>query len=199
MKKLTLCAILVICFSMLAGCKREEIVIKVEDVQTNTVLVKNDRTVQAATVEAFDKQYYNLSELNNFIIEQMNKYNSEVGEEAITLNSLEQKDGNAVLILNYTSLEHYQQFNKVETTLASMTSAQNGEITIPDVFISAKDGSYISKDVALKNSKYNVLVLNENTDVIVDGSIKYYTNAVLVSSSKLQTGTEGETIVIYKP
>jgi len=192
---------------MLAGCKREEIVIKVEDVQTNTLSVSNNGTVQAATVEKFDKNYYSLSELNNFISENIKEYNSEVGvqtgaetkEGPITLNTLEQKEDNAVLILKYATIDHYAAFNKVEATLSTMESVQNGKVVTPDVFISASDGSFVSKDIALKNDKYKVLIVNENTDVVVDGTIKYYTNAVLVSSSKLQTDAEGETVIIYKP
>jgi len=211
MKKATLCTILVLCFIMLAGCKREEIVITAEDVQTNTLLVNNKGTVQAAIVEKFDKKYYSLSELKDFISKKINEYNSEAGVGTvaetkaetkvgpITLNSLDIKDGNAILILNYATIDDYAAFNKVEATLATMESAQNGEISTPDVFISASDGALISKEIVLKNSKYKVLIVNENTDVIVDGTIKYYTNAVLVSSSKVQTDAEGETVIIYKP
>lgn len=199
MKKVSLCTILVLCFVMLAGCKKKEIVINVDNVEANTVLVKNDSTVQAATVEAFDKSYYNLSELKDFITEEMNEYNTEAGAEAITLNALEQKGESAVLILNYATIQDYTAFNQVETTLETVASVQSGVVVIPDTFISAADGSVVTQDVILKNDKYRVLITNEGKDVVVDGSIKYYTSGVLVSESKLQTSAEEETVIIYKP
>ena len=201
MKKVTLYIILSLCLVMLFGCKRKVPVLTIEDVQANTILVKNDGTVQAATVEAFGEKYYDLSELNDFIIKQMDAYNRKAEVDAISLGteSLVLKDGNAVLVLNYANLEHYSKFNEVKATLLSRDAALSGDAELPEAYISADDGSFVSKEIALKNEKYKVLVINENTDVIVDGTIKYYTNSVLVSKSKLQTAAEGETVVIYKP
>lgn len=201
MKKVTLYIIMILCLAMLFGCKRKVPVLTIDDVQANTVLVKNDGTVQAATVEEFGEKYYDLSELNDFIIKQMDAYNRKAEVDAITLGteSLVLKDGNAVLVLNYANLEHYSKFNEVEANFLTMDAALSGEGELPEAYISAEDGSFVSKEIALKNEKYKVLVINENTDVIVDGTIKYYTNAVLVSKSKLQTAAEGETVVIYKP
>ena len=201
MKKGTLYIIMILCLAMLFGCKRKVPVLTIDDVQANTILVKNDGTVQAATVEEFGEKYYDLSELNDFIIKQMDAYNRKAEVDAITLGteSLVLKDGNAVLVLNYANLEHYSKFNEVNATLLSMDAALSGDVKLPEAYISSEDGSFVSKEIALKDEKYKVLVINENTDVIVDGTIKYYTNAVLVSKSKLQTVAEGETVVIYKP
>lgn len=199
MKKVSLCTILAICLILLAGCKKEEIVMTVEDVQANTVLVKNDGIVQAATVEEFNKDYYNLTELNDFITNEIKDYNNKAGLEAISLNDLKAVDGNAILILNYATIEHYTLFNQVEATFATMEAASNGEISLPDVFIKASDGAFVSKELALENMKYKVLIINENTDVIVDGSIKFYTNGVLVTESIIQAAADEETVIIYKP
>jgi hypothetical protein len=184
---------------MLVGCKKEDIVITVEDVHTNTVLMNDDGTVQAATVEEFNKDYYNLTELNTFITEQINSYNNANGEDSIAINTLEIKEGNAILILDYATIQHYAAFNEVEAYYSTIANVKNGDITLPDVFISASDGSYSSKELALKNDNYQILVINENTDVIVDGAIKFYSNAVLVNKSKLQTASEGQAYVIFKP
>lgn len=199
MKKITFYAMLTVCLILMVGCKRKDIVITDEDVKTNTILVKNDGTVQSATVEEFDKSYYNLTELNTFISDNVNKYNQQNGENAITLTSLEQKDGNAVLILSFSNIDHYKTFNKVDLNLLTAKEAKSSNLTLPDVFASASDGSYISKDVALKNDKYRVLVLHENIDVYVDGTIKYYSDGALISKSKMQSAADGETVIIYKP
>lgn len=201
MKKVTLYIILILCLAMLFGCKRKVPILKIEEVETNTILVKNDGSVQAATVEGFGEKYYNLSELNDYIIKQMDAYNRKAKVDAVTLGveSLQLKDGNAVLVLNYVNLEHYSLFNEVDATLLNMEAAKSTKIMLPEVFISAKDGSFVTKETALQDNKYRVLIIHENIDVIVDGTIKYYTNAVLVSKKKLQTDAEGETVVIFKP
>ncbi len=199
MKKFMLCTIFALGLIMVSGCKKKDREISVDDVQNNTILVKNDGAVQAATVEAFDKNYYNMEELTNFITKQINNYNQANGQDSIVMGPLQLMDGNAVLVLNYISLDHYTAFNKVEAAFTTAASAKNGEITLPDVYVSASDGAYASPEAALENDKYKVLVLHEETDVIVDGTVKYFTNATLVSESKLQTGSEDETVIIYKP
>ncbi|MBP1754394.1 MAG: hypothetical protein H6Q59_792 [Firmicutes bacterium] len=45
-----------------------------------------------------------------------------------------------------------------------------------------------------------MLVINEPYDIIVDGTIKYYSeNATYVDDNKLQGAAEGMTIVVFKP
>ncbi|BCJ93155.1 hypothetical protein acsn021_07240 [Anaerocolumna cellulosilytica] len=198
MKRYILSIVLILSMVMLAGCnKNKEIV--AEDVKANTVLIKNDGTVQAATIENFDKEYYNLEELTTYINEKVSEYNQKNGVDSVVLGELKLIDTNAVLIMNFKSLEHYNYFAETSAVVTSTTSAKNGEITLPDTFLSAKDGAAISAADALKNEKYKVLSIKENTEVLVDGTIKYYTNGRLNGKSKIQTSTEGDTIVVYKP
>lgn len=199
MKKIILCTILAFCFVLLAGCNKKNKEIILEDVKTNTLLVKNDGSVQAAFIEVFDQDYYNLTELNDYVLLEINKYNSEIGVDAVTLGSLEQKDGNAVLLLNYTGLDHYSKFNQVDTVMMNLTDIQNSGIMIPDTFYSAKANEVVTKDTVLGNDKYKVLVVNEGLNVIVDGKVQFYSNGQLLDSSELQTAPEGQTIIIYKP
>ena len=199
MKKFLLYAILAICLILSAGCKKKDRIITAEEVKSNTVLVKNDGTVQAATVEVFDKNYYNLDELNNYVTNQINKYNQENGSDSIIMDSLTLNEGNAVMILSYAGLAHYNAFNKVEAAFTTTADATNSKIELPEVYLSAKDGAYASPDVALKNAKYKVLVLNEKTNVMIDGTIKFFTNGKMNGKSNFETGSEEQSVIIYKP
>ncbi len=199
MKKITLCVLLAFCFILLAGCNKKNKDISIEDLKTNTLLVKNDGSVQAAFVEAFDQEYYNLTELNDYISQEISKYNSEIGMDAVTLGSLEQRDGNVVLLLNYTNLDHYSKLNQIETVMMDITNIDNSGIVLPDIFYSAKDNEAVTKETVLDNDKFKVLMVNEAINVIVDGKIKYFSNGQLLDSSKLQTAAEEQTIIIYKP
>ncbi len=199
MKKFLLYAILALCLVLSAGCKKKDRIITAEEVKNNTVLVKNDGTVQAATVEVFDKNYYNLDELNNFVTNQINKYNQENGSGSIIMDSLTLNEGNAIMILSYAGLAHYNAFNKVETAFTTTAEAKSSKLELPQVYLSAKDGAYASPDVALKNSKYQVLVLNEKTNVMIDGTIKFFTNGKMNGKSNFETGSEEQSVIIYKP
>lgn len=198
MKKYILVSILSLMAIFLFGCSQEK-AINVEEVKVNTVLFKNDGTIQAATVETFDKDYYNSAELETFITDRINEYNSTDTAEAITLGSLKVDNGNAILLLNYANLNAYNAFNETNVVFTTAAAAKAGEGTLPEVFVSASDGAYVAPDVALKNDKYKVIVLNDNTELVVDGKIKYFTNGKLISKSKFQASGEKESVVIYKP
>jgi len=188
MKKFLLYAILALCLVLSAGCKKKDRVITAEEVKNNTVLV-----------EVFDKNYYNLDELINFVTNQINKYNQENGSDSIIMDSLTLNEGNAVMILSYAGLAHYNAFNKVETAFTTTADAKSSKLELPEVYLSAKDGAYASPDVALKNGKYKVLVFNEKTNVMIDGTIKFFTNGKMNGKSNFETGSEEQSVIIYKP
>lgn len=199
MKKTALCTILLLCVLLAAGCKRQKTELTVDDVTANTVLVGNDGTVQAAMVETFDKDYYSLSELKDFVSKEIGKYNTQAKEEAIAVKDIQIKDGNAVLILTFTSLEHYKNFNKVDAAFAKVPDAENTGISLPDTFIRVKDGAEETKENVMSNEKYRVLSIMGDTQVKVDGKIKYYSNGTLVDKSTIQASSDSSTIIVYKP
>lgn len=199
MKRFILYAILALCLILSAGCKKKDRVIIAEEVKNNTVLVKNDGTVQAATVEAFDKNYYNLDELNNYVTNQIKKYNQDKGSESIIMDSLTLIEGNAVMILSYAGLADYNAFNKMETGFTTTADAKSSKLELPEVYLSSKDGAYASPDVALKNGKYRILVFKEKTNVMIDGTIKFFTNGKMNGKSNFETGSEEQSVIIYKP
>ncbi len=199
MKKILL-SIMMVCFiTILSGCEKKNIILVAEEIHTDTILVKADGTVQGATVEEFNKNYYNVSELDGFITKEVEKYNKNANLDAISKDTLIVKDENAVLILNYSALEHYNKFNEVSSSLYSTSEFKDSKTKLPDSYLSAKDGSFVTPEVALKNEDYKVLVIKADTDILINGEIKYYDNAVLVSKSKVQSATKGESIIIFKP
>jgi len=200
MKKMILCTILIFSFALLAGCTRKKIKLSSEEVKVNTIVLKEDGTVQAATVEEFNKDYYSVEELNNFITREINEFNQSVGtENAITMDSLEKQDNNVVLILTYQNLDTYAAFNKVEAVSMGTKALQSKDIELPDVFVKEDNGAYVTQDVALKNEAYQVVMINENIDFMVEGTIKYYANCILVDSHMVQTAADGTSFIVYKP
>lgn len=198
MKKSILISLLCFMVVFLFGCSQDK-KIDTKEVKTNTILIKNEGTVQAATVETFDKDYYNSTELETFITDKINEYNGANTADSIALGSLEVKDGSAILLLNYKSLSDYNNFNESGVVFSTVETAKSGTLTLPEVFVSASDGAYVAPEVALKNNKYKVIVIKDNTEVVVDGKIKYFTNGKLLSKSRFQAGGERESVVIYKP
>lgn len=199
MKKVILYTIVMISLFALSGCKKEEIFINTDDITTNTMLVKRDGSIYATIVEEFDKSYYNLNELNEFVSEEVNVYNQKIGSTEVAIEGLELKNNKAILILKYSKMAHYSVFNDMPAAYYS-ASTENVALELPEQYVNAKKDSVVDRDTAMKNGKNKVLVLYEPYEIIVEGDIKFYSNnATLLKENKVKSNSDDMTVVIYRP
>lgn len=198
MKKSAIFIVMAASVLALSGCAKVNENLVAGKVEVNTVLVKEDGTVQSALVGDLDKAYYKVDEFKAFAEEEIAKYDEKAGEDAVVLRSFEVKKKSVKVMIDYDSVGNYSAFNKME--LSSMTTEDaKGLDTLPDQFISAKDGAKVSVDEALADGELKVIVVNEPLDVRVQGKVKYYSNGDLLNDTAVQTSEEGTAFLIYKP
>lgn len=199
MKKVILGAMLLLSLLGIAGCTNKDISIITEEVSVNTFVAKANGQLQVATVEEFDKDYYNLKELTEFVAKEIDLYNQKAGGNKITMDDLQKKNGKAIMLLSYSDMGQYTAFNNVTAAYF------NGGITdisldLPSSLVSAKEGNATDTMEVLSNQKYKILVMYEPYDIIVDGKVVFYSdNAVLVDKNKVQSSAEGATVIVFKP
>lgn len=199
MKKTLIYAFILLSFITLAGCKKKEFFLSADEVTNNTFLVKRNGKLYVAIVEDFDKEYYNLTELNEFVAKEVDAYNQKVGSEEVTIEALELKNGKVVMILGYSKMAHYSAFNNMPAAYFG-ADVQNVALELPSQYIDAKSNGVVDKDTAMKNDKNKVLVLYEPYDIIVEGSVKYYSNnATFLDDNKVRSTSEDMTVVVFKP
>jgi thioredoxin-related protein len=199
MKRVLICIIFLVSILLMAGCNKKEIFITTDDITSDTMLVKRDGSLLVAIVEDFDKSYYNLDELNEFVSKEVNAYNNKVGSKEVTIEELGLKNGKAVMILRYSKMAHYSAFNNMPAAYFS-AGTENVALELPSQYVDTRKNSVVDKDTALKNSKNQVLVLYEPYEIIVEGDIRYYSeNATYIEKGKVKSNSEDMTVVIYKP
>lgn len=199
MKRFAFCILLLMLLFTMGGCNDKDLPVTLDDVSNNTMLVKKNGTLQVAFVEAFDKEYYQLSELDEFVKQEVNAYNEKAGAEEIKIDNVLLRDGNAIVILTFSGMAHYSAFNNISAAFFS-TSTKDVAIQLPDRYIEAKKQASVSREEAFKSGKNKALVLYEPYDVIVEGSIKYYSENLTLADKNKVEGNEGDiTVVIYKP
>ena len=93
--------------SMLAGGKSL-------DADTDTVYVQKNGTVLSVDVETLDKDYYDETELKDYVTDAVSTYTGEHGKSAVKLENLSVKDGTATLKMKYKTPEDYTGFNGIE-------------------------------------------------------------------------------------
>lgn len=185
------------CFSLI-GCKGEAKSLSAKDIEVNTILIRNDGAIQSGDVEDFDKPYYNEEELKNFIIDDVTEFNVTAGKDVVTMNSFAINDLTAKLVLTYADIDDYVNFCKVDAKLLSTAEALIDK-DIPATLTSVSKEKSFTKAEALQDDNYKVLIIKEPLDVRVQGNIKYYSNAVLLNDSAVQTEEDGISIIVYKP
>ncbi len=199
MKKSILLAIILLLVLGTAGCSKEKKMIKAEDVSESTILVKSDGKIQAATVEDFDKDYYKLSELQDYIENEVSAYNTKAGGEKVIIDEILLRDGKAIMVLSYTGMDQYVSFNEV-TAAYFNGGIKDITLDLPTTLISRKNEALASTEEIIQNNKYRILVLNEPYHIIVDGEIKYYSeNTEVIDKNEVKSAPEGMTIVAFKP
>ncbi len=199
MKKFALCTMLLFLLLGAAGCNKVEKVITADEVTTDTILAKANGILQVATVEDFDKSYYNLGELQDFIAQKIDDYNKKAGSDKIKVDDVSLKGGKAIMILTYSGMDQYASFNNVTAAYFNGGITEN-PLDMPETLVNEKDGSLASTQEVLQNGKYKVLVMTEPYDIVVDGKIKYYSeNAVLSEDKTIKGAEDGMTIVVFKP
>ena len=199
MKKVLLYMFILFSFVLLNGCKKEEIFLSVDDVTANTFLIKRDGSLHVAIIEDFDKSYYNLSELNEFVAKEVDAYNEKAGSKEITIEQLELKNGKVVMILGYSKMAHYSAFNNMPAAYFG-ADTKDVALELPSQYLDAKKNEVVDKETALKNGKNKVLVLYEPYEILVEGEIKFYSeNATLVDKNKIRSTDENMTVVVFRP
>lgn len=197
MKRIFLYIMLMLCLFSLVGCKNMSPNINPKEVEVNTILFRVNGKVQAFFVEDFEKSYYSESELRTFIDENIESYNLINGKDAIKLDYLKVKNKVASAICTYADTEKYCDFNGHEAYFLTAAEANDNSL-IPSSFIDADKGDTFTKEEVLKNDKFKVVMIKEPMDVMVDGTIKYYSNGILLNKNTVQSAEEGYTVIVFK-
>lgn len=175
----------------LAGCGKEE-------EYTNSYLeIAKDGTVTAVMVEEFKKSFYDLEGLEDMIRLEVANYNTEAGEERITLKSIEVKEANVVGVMKYKSAEDYTAYNDTEYKpmqlfAGTIKEAKEAGIDLNISLVSSTADDVIGKDQLLGLEGYYLVMWSEPIEVRTSGSIKYYSdNLSLTQSNQIMTREDG--------
>jgi hypothetical protein len=173
--------------ALLAGCSKN-LDAYVQDCMT----IQKDGTIQDVSVEDFSDGNYDMSNLEQFITEEITNYNTEAGSEHIILEQLETENKLAKLELSYDEMEDYNSFNNTDYVLASLADSNlSGSMT------AVSDGSSVSA-ADIEDKEYQVLQITDAVRVAFQGKVLYYNSAVTVEDDVFLTSGEGIAIIVFK-
>ena len=169
-KSISMLLVTVLALSFLTACGGK---LKVEE---NTVYVSKKGKVTGATVESFDKAYYDEKELESYINQRVTDYTAEHGKKSVKVDRFSVENGVARLNIVYAGYEDYARFNGVEMFVGTIPQAMAAGYEFKDEFLSVEDGKLggsVERSTVTDNADYKVVILNEKLNVKVQGTVQY--------------------------
>ena len=175
------------------------------DVQENTIALQRNGKILEAAVETFDQSYYKEDELNSYIQNAVDDYTAEHGKKSVSVTESKVEEKKAYLTLQYA--ETFQDFSGIECFSGSIVEAQSAGYDFEQDFYPVTDGKADKKTVRgsslLEDDDLKVLIVKENSDLIVPGKIAYVsTEGTEVTSEKQVNVTQkqqdtDESVLVY--
>jgi hypothetical protein len=204
--------------SLISGCAT-----KFPD--TDTVYIQKNGEISEASVESFDKKYYSQDELESYIKDEISDYKKKHDDGSVKLTSLKMEDKKAKLMIKYDGYQSYSDFNGKKLFAGTIVQAIAAGYKFNVDFVQVEDGKIkgesvgtesatenlteastqtaktvdpVSASDVTKNEDYKVVVINEDTNVEVKGTICYVSaNGVTVKDESTATVKELNDEVSY--
>lgn len=200
------CLILSVCLisGMLAGCGTV-------DSDSTIVSIGKKGTVTTIDVEAFEQAYYTEADFRTFAESAINTYNMSHEVDAVTLSEFAVTDGIAKLKMEFKSAEDYSEFNDIPLFQGTVVDAVAAGYKFEESFLAVEKGEVTgsaAKTEILADADLNIVIIQANTDVRVNGKICYVSKQNVTVTAKdtvsirdaENTALESEvvTYIVYK-
>lgn len=167
------------------------------DVQENTIALQRNGKILEAAVESFDQSYYDQEELDTYVQNAVDDYTAEHGKKSVSVTESKVEEKKAYLTLQYENAETFSDFTGIECFSGSIVEAQSAGYDFDLDFYPVTDGKADTKAVKgstlLDDDDLKVLIVKENSDLIVPGKIAYVsTEGTEVTSEKQVNVTQKE-------
>ncbi len=200
--KIILSVLGAMCVFTIAGCKNK---IDISAYSENTLALNSDGSVTELSVEDFEESYYSQSDLEEYIRQEVDIYNSQQasdlleGEEAeavITVDQVQVADGRARVVLTYEDLEDYAAFNyaQIQTEDGTALTEENAQRD----FVNVKDESKVSLSSIENLEDYRAVTVYGPITIVVPGKIAYVSSNITSWDGASASCPDGESVILYR-
>lgn len=188
MRKLALALAALFLLCSLTACEGEE------TVNEAGLAIAKDGTVTCILRDSFEKDFYNLEDLEEMIRLEVSTYNQEKGGQGIELESLELLDGDCIAVMKYQTYEDYISYNEIPLFVGTVKEAAAAGIDLNVTLTEAGKENTIGRDELEALEDYHLVVWYGEIPVFVPGKICYGSEELRILSSKkaAPVATEGE-------
>lgn len=193
MKRLGLwfCMVLLVC--CLVGCGDQATTYDV-----TTLVMDSDGTFKEVVVEAFDKSYYDASELESFVRSEIQEYNLRKIATQISLEEVKVEDEIAKVTISYKTDEDYREFNEDVLFVGTIKEAMEEGYQFDKTFTEYGKTDAASVAKVTENTNYGIIITQQERNVVVPNKILYISENVTTDGKKKAKTNGEECYIIYK-
>ena len=207
-KAMVLMMVLLLSTLLFAGCSEETAVYV--PVTENTIEVTEDGRLIGYIVEPFEKEYYDITELDAMVRSEIDEYNSakqdlvtEAGRVPILVEKVMMtEDGSlkAVVALNFQNAAVCADYMEKEIFAGTVAEAKAAGYDLENKLTAVKDGEAFAGEKIQKEEEKKILILKDAVSVRVAGTVQYLSaNAKKTTEGFLDcTADEELKYIIYK-
>lgn len=185
--------------AMFTGCGKTEA--EKYDADKNTLFVASDSSIISTIIDTLDEEYYDVSELEEYTKREIEGYNNEIPDNAISLVSFTNENDKVKLIIKYLNAKHYFAFNREELYIASVKAALEDGYTFETGFVNYKDLKEVEPKDAVHDTSANVFIMEPTEDTVVSlpGKVTFISGHVTQMDKKtVQIPANCRSYIIYE-
>lgn len=188
------------CVSILAGCSGET---TEEPIRTSTIVLAADGSFIQCRVEDFDREDYQLSELDGMIRQEVQDYVGEAAGDGQAVaveqvSSLEENDAQAMVALRFAGSEVYKDYRaqvdrqSCELFYGTVQEALEAGYDLAGELQDVKKGTALTSEQLAKIGGNRVLIFEEAMQIRCPSRVLYTSGNVRITDAGYVDGTEGE-------
>ncbi len=172
--------------------------------EVSCLTINEDGTVTRD--EIYDvSEDFDVEALEQFVYDEVDTYNTIHGAGSIAVNILQVYEGQAYLRLTYSSISTYADYTGYEAVIGTAASL-NSKYAFDEVYVSVEDGvkgDYVESTEVSADAEYTLLIIRENTRIVVPGGIVYVSDYatelvdINIVDMVQPDGNEDSTVITY--
>ena len=168
MKKKNIYILILVAGLALSGCSQDE-----EHYEETVLTVQKRGKVTENIVESFDKDYYNIGELEEEYAKAISDYNDSIGSEEIKLKKIELKDEKVYVDLDFTGPSDYESFVGETLVVGTVADAYDNGYSLDVTLKGVKNGNRIGKIQLMGMMDKSIVIVSEHVRIDVFRDIAY--------------------------
>ena len=192
------------CMLALAGCGEEKVE---EPIRTSTLVLSADGSFTHCRVESFDKEYYQLDELENMIRQEVSDYvgtasgqTADGGQKVAVeqVSALEEDQNQVMVALHFADSGIYEDYmtevdqQVSELFYGTVQEALTRGYDLGEALQDAKKGAAITAEQLEKSKGNLILIFEDALQIRCHSKVLYISGNVRITEAGYVDGTAGE-------